>query len=301
MPASSSISLLSTMEWAKQLNFNRSAGLGNSLEPALTSGNLVLQTIVGAPFAWRWNRAITGFITVSGQQDYTIFNYTALTPVKLGWLTVDNAGNCQKCTTAGTTASSTPSWNHSLNGTTTDGGVVWTNQGSINAEATGSYTFGWIETSSVQDGNSKWFEMSSKLCLGLESSTSRPQYIAAQSDDGLGNVTFRLMPTPDAAYPVAITVQEKPPLFTSLNQKWSPIPDEYSRIYNWGFLAQVWLFSDDPRFGMANQKFIASLLAASEGLTQTQINIFLNSWQAITGQPMVNSNTVSQGTQARGM
>lgn len=302
MPASSTITLLGTMEWAKKLNFGRGSGVGNYLEPALTSANTVLQMITGAPFSWRWNRGVIGFVTVAGQQDYTVFNYLASTAVKVGWYTVDDAGNSQKCTTAGTTGSTAPTWTHTLGGTTTDGSAIWTNMGTLNyPNVSATYTFGWVETSSVQDSNSKWWEMSSKLTLGLESSQGRPGYISAQSDDGLGNVTFRLMSSPSAASPVVITIQQKPPLFTSLNQKWAPVPDEYSHIYNWGFLSMMWLFADDPRFGTANQKFVSQLLGSAEGLTETQVNIFLNNWQSITGQSMSNTDKMQQGYQARGM
>lgn len=299
MSASSSISLLQTSEWAKKLNFGRGSAQGDFLEPALTSANTVLQTICGAPFAWRWNRVISGFVTVAGQQDYVLFNYTATTAVKLGWNTIDDQGNAQVCTTAGTTGSG-PTWTHTLNGTTTDGSVTWTNKGPIRSNAVGAYTFAWIETSSVQDSTGSWKEMTSHLSLGLDSTQGRPSFISAQSDDGLGNVTFRLMSCPGAAYPVAITMQQKPPLFTKMSQKWAPIPDEYSHIYNWGFLSMMWLFADDPRFTMANSKFIASLLGTAEGLSETQINIFLNNWQQITGQPMSNAQRQQQGYQARG-
>lgn len=302
MAASSSITLLNTMEWAKKLNFGRRSANGNYLEPALTSANTVLQTIVGAPFAWRWNRVTTGFVTVAGQQDYTLFNYAANTAVQFGWLAVDDAGNCQQCTVAGTTGTG-PTWNHTKTGTTADGTATWTNMGVISADAKGAYSLNWIETSSVYDPNENapsWHEIETHLCLSLDGRKGRPRFISAQSDDGLGNVTFRMMSVPDAAYPVSITMQQKSPLFTATGQSWAPIPDEFSRIYNWGFLSLMWLFSDDPRFQVANAKFVSSLLGASEGLSETQRNIFLNNWQAVTGQPVANMNKMQQGTQARG-
>lgn len=302
MAASSSITLLQTMEWAKKFAFNRSSAIGNFGEPALTSANTVIQTILGAPFAWRWNRSIIGFVTAAGQQDYTVFNYLPTTAVKVGWFTIDDVGNCQKCTTAGTTGSSAPTWNHTLNGPTTDGTVHWTNLGLVSTEASGSYTFAWIENSSVQDtlqGVPYWKEMTSKIVLGLESAQSRPNFISAQIDDGLGNITFRLLPTPDTVYPVVITIQEKPPIFKSVQQTWDPIPDEYSHIYNWGFLAMMWMFADDPRYASANDKFITSLLATHDGLTQTQLNIMLQNWPMLSGQQNYMAMSQQQGTQAR--
>lgn len=307
MPSSSSIKLINTLEWAKKLNFGRRAAIGNYMEPALTSASTVLQTITGPPFAWPWNRVVTGFVTTAAQQDYTLINWTASMTVQLGWLTVDDAGNSQKVTTAGTLGTTQPTWNHTKGGTTNESGhggtAVWTNLGSIGVSVSQTYRFGWIETSSVFDVSAatpKWFELTSKICLGLDSSQSLPRFLSAQADDGQGNITFRLMSVPDAAYPIAITVQESPLLFTSTQQTWSPVPDRYSRIYNWGFLFFMWLFADDPRAGLANGKFVSQLLGSNQGLTQTEINIFLHNWQELTGQPIVNADQLQQGVQARG-
>lgn len=300
MPASSSLKLLNTIEWAKRLNFNRNSALGNFMEPAITSANTVLQTVVGAPFAWRWNRVVTGFVSTPGQQDYTLINWTPVTPVQKGWLTVDANGNSQSVTTAGTTGAFSPSFNPGKGNTTADGSATWTNLGNIGSSLSTTYSLSWIETSSVMDlNNSKWYEMESKLCLAQDSSQARPRNVSAQGDDGQGNITFRVMPVPDQAYPVTLTLQQKPPLFSGVNQPWAPIPDEYSHIYNWGFLALMWLFADDPRFSIANQKFVTQLLGSNQGLTETQRNVFLNNWQAITGMPVANQIAMQQGFQSR--
>ena len=303
MASSSSNTLLRTIEFAKKLNFGRRSALGNYLEPALTCANMVMQTILGAPFAWRWNRVVTGFITTEGQQDYSLINWQATLPVTVGWLTVDDAGNSQSVTTAGTLGATAPTWNHTKGGTTSDGTAVWTNLGSIGVPVSQSYTFGWLETVSIQatvNSSPKWFQITNQLCLASDSAQARPRFIAAQGDNGAGMITFRMMPVPDTAYPVALTLQQKPPFFTSVNQTWAPIPDEYARIYDWGFLSLMWLFADDPRFGTANGKFVSQMLQTSEGLDETQKNIFEQGWQQGVGQPIANSNKMSQGTQARG-
>jgi hypothetical protein len=303
MASSTSNTILNTTEWAKKLNFGRRSVIGNFLEPGLTSANMVLQTILGPPFAWRWNRVVTGFITIAGQQDYTLVNWQAALAVKTGWMTVDDAGNCQVVqSTTGATGSVAPTWNHTLNGTTTDNLVVWQNKGPIGVPVSQQFNLSWIETASIQD-KSKWMELTPELCLSSDSSLARPRFLSAQADDGQGAVTFRLMPVPDAAYPVAITLQQKAPVLTGVGptQTWAPIPDHMASIYNWGYLSLMWLFADDPRFGVANQKFVSQILATAEGLTETQRNIFLQGWQQATGQPVVNANKLSQGVQARGV
>jgi hypothetical protein len=298
--------LLNTVEWAKRFVNRRPLANGNYLEPAVTSANTIMQTILGAPFRWRWNRVVTGFVTTTGQQDYTIFNWTASTPVSIGYVLVDTNGFSQQVTTPGTTGSSIPSFNSTVGGTTTDGTAIWTNKGLIGGTGLStSYRFGWIENASLkeQDPNTcqlEWRQISPKIDLALDSGAGRPSFISGEFDDANGNVTFRLMPAPDKAYPISITIQQKPPIMDGLESTWSPIPDEYSRLYNWGFLSLIYMFADDPRFVAANQKFIANLLSTAGGLTETEMNIWLNNWQAITGQPITLAGNIQQGRAGRG-
>ena len=303
--ASSTISVLDTSIWAKRFIFSRPMFQGDNNEPAITNANTILQTILGAPFAWRWNRVVTGFIANAGQQDYTIFNWQANTAITIGYVLVDSHGNSQQVTTAGTTGSSLPTFNGTTGGATTDGSVTWTNLGFIGVNNTSqTYNFDWIETASVKwlnlnTGNYEWKEISTKLNLALDSAASRPHDVSAQYQDANGNITFRLMPVPEQSYPIVLSIQQKPPVITSLNALWTPIPDEYSRLYNWGFLALAYLYSDDPRFQSANQKFIAALLSTAQGLSQSERNIWRNNWEMITGVPITEQDRAQQGFQGR--
>ena len=237
--ANSTITLLQSSEWCKKFVYNRQLSLGNSKEPLLTSANIIKQTILGPPFAWRWNRQIVPFTATIGQQDYS------------------QSVNC-----------------------------------------------GWIEVASAQDISvtpAKWYEMENHQVLGLDTAQARPTKIAAQTDDGSGSIVFRLMPVPNKAYPISVTVQNSARLFTSLNDTWAPIPDYFSYIYQVGLLAMMFQFADDPRFGVMNQKFVGHLLGAAQGLKDTDRGIFLNNWQAITGQPILNQISLQQGSQARAL
>jgi hypothetical protein len=238
------IQLTNTQSWAQSFVRNRPLGVvagygGASTDPGFTNGSMVLQTILGPPFAWRWNRTISTFNLVAGQQDY---------PEALA-------------------------------------------------------TFGWIEHAEVQDIEqtpNKWYPLEPVLSLGLETSQGRPGHISAEKDNNAGQITFRFSVVPDQPYPVSLTTQNKAILFTALTQTWAPIPDEYSYIYNWGYLALALFYADDPRWQMANQKFVAHLLGAAQGLSQTQISIFLNNWAAISGTPMMDADRLQQGVQALG-
>lgn len=299
----STIQLANTITWAKSFIANLDPTVMTGNEPALTSANLVKLTMLGPPFIWRSNRVVTGFVGATGVQDYTIGPWVAATGFALGFNVVDANGNSQRVTTAGTSGSSLPTWALVPTNTTTDGTVIWTNMGPIPG-ASSTYSFNFIETASVQDINlspAKWFELQPNLCLGIDSAQARPREIAAQRDDNSGNITFRVMPTPDKAYPIALTLQQKASLFTVTTGFWAPIPDEFSYIYNWGFLALMFMYNDDPRFAMANQKFVAALLGAQQGLDEVQRNIFLNNWEALSGQQMQNQIKMQQGNQFRGV
>lgn len=86
-----------------------------------TSGNVL------SGYAWGVNAA-TSPPTLYFQPANFGTPWQASTACSLGYEVVDQYGHIQKVTTAGTTGSSTPSWNDS-GGTTTDGSVTWTDQG----------------------------------------------------------------------------------------------------------------------------------------------------------------------------
>lgn len=188
-------------------------------EPALTGANLILQTILGPPFRWRFNRA-----------NFT-FNTVATTPP------------------------------------TTDYRLAVAD-------------LGWIEDAwaSDVDGTSNSLEV--KLALPVVTDPGRPTQLSPQFDDGAGNITFRLKNAPAAALTVTGNYQRKAPLLASLASPWTPVPDEFSYIFNLGFLALMMLLVNDSRFPVFEQWFIARLLGAQDGLTAQERAIFLGNWTA---------------------
>lgn len=312
--AISTVTISKTMEWAKKLSFNRLSAIGNNLEPALTSANMVMQTVLGPPFSWWWNTQELAFTTSPTANSATITNVS----VAAGIATITTAntfavGNLvipSLLTTAtflngqllivlpGSTASQI------LAAVTTTTYASAPDTGTITNATTQDYTipapaFSHIEHASVLDTSKtpvQWMELKVQNELALDSRNARPMFVGPHVEDGNGNVTFRVMPSPNAVYPVSIHVQLASPLITSINQTWAPMPDFMQYIYSWGFLALIWAFADDARFQIANAKFTAGLLARAEGLTEEEKNIFMANWNLQTSQV---SGKTQQGNQAR--
>jgi hypothetical protein len=313
--AISTVKITDTIEFCKRLSFNRSPVIGNSLEPAITAANIVMQTILGPPFTWFWNTTEIGFTTSPTPQTSAITNVTISageltvvgnnsfsfgSPIFLSGITTVTQLNGllvipDTVTPTGFTApvtladvSSTPVTGTATNTTTQD------------------YTlpvpeFSHIEHASVLDINQtpapgRWTELTVKENLSLETKADRPRWLNPHMEDGAGNMTFRVLPPPDKAYPVSIHIQNSAPRITSVNQTWAPLPDYMQYIYTWGFLTLIWSFSDDARAPVANQKFIAGLLGRAEGLSEEDRNVFLNNWNSLTGLEQMKTQ---QGVQAR--
>lgn len=214
--------------------------IGSSSEPSVTNANTVLQTILGPPFKWNWNRSSVNVTTTAGTQDY----------------------------------------------------------------ATSVSTFGFIESASATLGSATFAITEIKQDLTIGSEQGRPESIAAQIDNNSGSITFRFLPVPDNTYTVTVGFQQKiPSLFVSpvSTQTWAPIPDQYSYIYNYGFLALTMAYQDDQRFPIFNQKFVAHLLGTQQGLTETERNLFIDTWNLIARQEALMGIKTQQGRQALGM
>lgn len=162
--------------------------------------------------------------------------------------------------------------------------------------------FGWLEQATCNDNlntNSSITSMEIRLNPFEDGAPSRPRYIAARLDDDVGNITFRVFPIPDTTYTINLSYQLAAPLFQTIGDTWTPIPDYLSHIYSLGFRAKAYEYWDDPRFTFDFQMFLRQLLASSEGLTDTQKNIFLEEFLISSRQQQgLMSNQLSR--QGRG-
>ena len=138
--------------------------------------------------------------------------------------------------------------------------------------------FGWLEKAVEYDPTSGYAaaELQVQLLLGEDTLPNQTSRIAAQYDDGQGNITFRIFPAADKIYNVVLEYQNAASLFTSTAQTWAPIPDYLSYLYNEGFDAKNFEYLNDPRFQTSMQLFMTDLAANSEGLTESQKNLWLS-------------------------
>jgi hypothetical protein len=163
-------------------------------------------------------------------------------------------------------------------------------------------TFGFIEKGVVSDptNGDQTHELEVEVDIAEETVPNLPTRVSAQMDDDNGNITFRLIPPPDKAYAIELTLQNAAPTFVALTDTWAPIPDKLSYLYDQGMLAKAYEYLNDSRFPTAMQLFMRQVLAANTGLSDTQKNIFLeeniNTQRDSQGQLAASQ----QGRQGRG-
>jgi hypothetical protein len=136
-------------------------------------------------------------------------------------------------------------------------------------------SFGWLEKAAViNSGVSKELEIA--LVLGDETQTDLPTKISAQIDDGASNITFRLLPVPDKIYSLKLTWQQAAPSFAAISGTWAPLPDYMFHIYSTGVLAKAYEYLGDARWPFTLNTFLRQLVSFHGGLTESQINLFMN-------------------------
>lgn len=233
----STLTIISSINFVRPILKMQPVDVSNQ-EPALTAGNIILQTMLGPPMRWRFNRGTFSFSTV------------VTTPV------------------------------------TTDYTEAVTD-------------LGWIEDAWILDSSGEINSLEVKLSLPVVGDKGRPTQLSPQLDDGAGNITFRLKNGPGEIHTVTGNYQRKAALLTSFGSPWAPVPDEFSYIFNLGFLALTSLLVNDARFPIFEQWFISRLLGAQDGLTEQERAIFLGNWTATIQTLTRAQGAVNSGVSAR--
>lgn len=162
--------------------------------------------------------------------------------------------------------------------------------------------FGFLEKVTANDGTTSWEFKDVKNNEALASSVTqaRPMTISAFNDDLAGNITFRLSAVPDASYTINMVYQKAPVQFTATTDKWFPIPDSFSDVYNNLCLGYYMDSCQDPRAPQYIARGIAGLLARAQGLTATDKAVFAAAYLNFSAQQMLEMMKAQQGQQAQG-
>jgi hypothetical protein len=160
--------------------------------------------------------------------------------------------------------------------------------------------FGFLETQWLIDSASKLHALGGAMSLPKDVAQARPTKMAPQYDDNGGNITFRFDRLPDQPYTVYGDYQKKARLMTSPASVWGVVPDEFSYIYNDGFMAMMMLLVNDSRFPIFENYFVSRLLGAQDGLSDQERDIFLGNWMRIVQTVTRSQGSANLGTAARG-
>ncbi len=303
-----------SINWIKPFLNWANLTIGVNQEPALTSANLTLQTIVGPPFIWPWNRNNTFFLTTVGQQDYsvalsnfgflesasielcgTITSVTVLLDVATfqainGFSTLPNGGEGQIVTTTGCTTSALNGSFPIISATPTSFTVAI-----VTSNITESESGALAVAGPSTEVELKWGALPEDRAL------DKPGFISTQMSDESGTTyVFRLMPVPENNYRVNLIYQESPTLLTDVSNTWG-VPNQIQYIYNYFFAFFMFDYFDDPRASKYRQLAVASLLARQSGLSETDRNLFLGNWLPIMQEEISTQGSATQGTQAKGI
>lgn len=302
------VQLQTTVNFASAMVNYLSLTSGPNNEPAITIANMVKGVMLGPPFRWAWNRNKVIFQLQVGVQDYKV------SVADFGFLetaTFQPSAPVTQVSRTGGTAMYTAVNNFkqgalvSVSGLQTPGFNV-TNQPLTAVTPTtfsialAGTTVATADNGLAVSGSIKTFsKIRNTEPIGESSDVQQPVSLAVQNNDGQGNITFRVLGVPNGSYNVICTYQSAASSFTTLSSTWSPIPDYMVYIFTRGFTAHALEYKGDPRSAQEKVAFAAALLAAADGLTSTEINVFMSQYLANPLQLQEASLRVQQGVQAR--
>lgn len=300
--------LQQTINWAQTFIKYVPLTVGTGNQPAIDNANNVKQLMMHPNLAWNWSRKAFSFQTIAGVQDYSEsisdFDYLESSSIQPCATITNVAGD-------GTTATLTAANKFvkgnlvTITGLTTTGFNV---RGAVLLSVSPTQ-FTFASSTSHSSGSDAGLAVSGERTqldsilnsepLEVTSTLDQPHTIAAQMDDGAGNITFRFVACPEQAYNVNLEYQAQPTMFAALSDTWGPIPDRYAYIYNRGFLAECLEPIDAGRSQMEKQRFIMALVGVTEGLSLADKAIFMAQYLNIDAQTAANMLDTQQGVSAK--
>src|SRR6266550_1495944 len=160
---------------------------------------------------------------------------------------------------------------------------------------------GFLEAGTTNDGTTsrQFKDVKNNEALASSTTQARPETISVFNDDLAGNITFRLSAVPNAVYTVNMVYQKAPVQFAALTDKWTPIPDSFSDVYNNMCLGYYMDSCQDGRAPQYIARGMAGLLDRAQGLSQMDKAIFAASYMNFNAQEMLSQLKTQQGQQAQ--
>lgn len=162
--------------------------------------------------------------------------------------------------------------------------------------------FGYLELATGQyPTTNKSFPLAIKnnTPIGESIDQQQPTTISVMLNTVGTSVKLRFLGVPDKAYTATAWYQKFAPLMTDPTSFWI-VPDYMSYIYNRGLLAHLYEARGDMRAQQEKVAFAAALLSTAEGLTDTEVNLFLAQYLANPRSMESLQLKTQQGVQARG-
>jgi hypothetical protein len=290
-----------TINWAAAFILNRPPinVAGNVFQPALTSANLILSTILSPPFAWQWNRNTNSFVTVAGQSDYTVALNT------FGWLekaTIDGS--------ALTPPMNPPIQEIQIKTLLTSSGKqnrpTWISV--VNDDDAGNITFRLMPIPDQIYTVELTYQNAAPVITSLYSASVGSITSIAPVGDGLttiynatggisgytdlvGTYVWVTGATSTANNGLFLVIASTATSMTLQNPNgvaqsgsggiiqsattWSPLPDKYNFLYERAMLAFLHAMYDSATYLQEMELFLRQLVGVSEGLDDTAKAIFL--------------------------
>lgn len=292
-----------TINWCASFILNRPSVnvAGAFQEPALTIANLLLSTILAPPFAWQWNRKITGFSTTVGQTDYTTevddFGWLEKATLSLSGMMPSSIIELEIDTSIAASGDQDRPFKICPLQDDNDGNITFrlfpapdqaytitltyqkqppvitslfgTSVGSITSIAAAS---GGLTVYSFTGGVTNFASLAGTYIF--ISGTTVPANSLVSPNDGLyfctaAGTNSLTLQNPNGVVQVSAAGVAQPAT------TWAPLPDKYNFLYNRGMLAHLHAMYDNATYVMELQLFFRQLVGCSEGLSETAKAIFL--------------------------
>lgn len=163
--------------------------------------------------------------------------------------------------------------------------------------------FGFLEAAALTEPvTGKIFEIQdikNNMPLSPSTTQARPSAISVENDDGSNGLLFRFSAVPDKAYTVNLIYQKTAIQFSAVTDRWNPIPDSYSDVYNNLVMGYYFDSCQDSRAQMYIARGIAGLLARSQGLSEMDKALFAASYMNFGMQQMLEQLKTQQSVQAQ--